>query len=86
MLHSPGEPSKAYRSESKDDWAGRDDFSFIDSTFYRIDALESAGFIHPDDSLHFQFFVKKHNYRRKVREALAKNDRSLRQQSESEGT
>ena len=47
--------------------------SFGYKEFYEISKLSEDGFIFPDGSLRFEFFVKKHNYMKRLEIAEAKN-------------
>ena len=33
---------------------------------YKIENLDQDGFVHPDDSLHFEFFISKNNYLKQI--------------------
>ena len=39
---------------------------FYHASFYQKDKLEEDGFIFPDGSLRFEFFVRKNNYRKRL--------------------
>ena len=61
----------AYRSNNYDT---SHRFSYGERNFYLRNKLKEDGFIFPDGSLRFEFFVKKLNYRQRLETAKVENE------------
>ena len=59
MLHSSMNKELNYEREDKYDYNGKNYSHCSLKKFYVIDDLQSDGFIFPDGSLRFKFFIKK---------------------------
>ena len=63
MIHA-SDHSKDFKSaQHRGDWRGKAaNFAYVIGKTYRLDDLEENGFIHPNGSLIFEFYIKKHNF------------------------
>jgi len=61
MLHS-SDRQKDFTLKFTNDLTGRNDDGYATAKFYAIGDLAENGFIHADDSLRFEFKIKKHNF------------------------
>ena len=73
MLHS-SDPAKNHQKKPyAKDFGSKHSYSHGMEKFYLQDKLSEDGFIFPDGSLRFEFFVKKHNYMKRLEISEAKN-------------
>ena len=66
MLHCSDSSMDFQISEEKFDFTEVNEIGSCQFKFYAKADLEKDGFIHPDGSLRFEFFVQKHNYMQRL--------------------
>ena len=67
MLH-PTDGDKTYSEKNIDDWTGKDAFCWRNNLFFKIESLDKYGFIHSDGSLRFEFYIKKNDFIKKLKD------------------
>ena len=68
LLHKK-DALKDVKFETAKDFSRNSFFYF--ERFYKREDLQADGFIHPDGSLKFEFFIKRHNYRARLAKSEA---------------
>ena len=68
MLHKK-DALKDVKFETTKDFSRNSLFYF--ERFYKREDLKIDGFVHPDGSLKFEYFVKRHNYRARLAKSEA---------------
>ena len=71
ILHSSSHLKNHYGDAKEDDYGTEHYTGFGD--FFPHDKLQRDGFIFPDGSLRFEFFVKKNNYQQRLELEKEKN-------------
>ena len=73
MLHSTDSTKNFNEAPSSGDFGEKYSFGLIRPEFYRQDKLLEDGFIFPDGSLRFEFFIKKTNFMQRLQIANTTN-------------
>ena len=66
------DPAESYCIEEESHWTGQEEEKWYKFQFYRLESLESDGFIQLDGSLQLEFAIKRMNYKAKLALAEAK--------------